>query len=479
LPSFAADTQIFYGPPGTGKTTELLAVLERELKSGVLPAAIAYVSFTKEGTRQGVTRACEKFHYTKKDFPYFRTLHSIAFHALSMQMDSVISKEHYRMFSDAVGMRFTGYYTEELHSPDDKYLFFTDLVRNNQDAASEYIMQLDYELAKYISKAYKEFKRQFHLVDFTDMISMFRNTCSPLPVRVAFIDEAQDLTTLQWRMAEVAFRNCERIYIAGDDDQAIYQWSGADIREFLSLKGEKTVLRTSHRLPKDILAFAKTITAQIGTRIEKEYTGLEKKGNVIYCTNIEDIQMTLPGTYMFLARNNKFLPRIKRFLESKGLLYEDKKGLSIRPIDLDTIAAWDDYVAGVHLEPSRELRLRQAVGEELSGVHGTWDEVFETWPRPKRDYILLLKQRYTTVDASVCQIRVNTIHTVKGSEANHVILFLGMSKITWEGMQSSPDAEHRAFYVGATRAKDNLILVYGDEKYDYPIYTEQDVKESV
>jgi len=252
MPNFNCTPKIFYGPPGTGKTTKLLSILEHELKT-VLPAEIAYVSFTKEGTRQGVSRACEKFGYSKKDFPFFRTLHSIAFRALNMSMASVVSSEHYKMFSHAIGMHFTGYYTEEMHSPDDKYLFFVDLVRHNKETAANLLPQLDYDIVKYVDRSYKDFKRTFKLYDFTDMLSMFCNISEPLPLKVAFLDEAQDLSTLMWQVADTAFANCERIYIAGDDDQAIYQWSGADIEAFLTLNGDKTVLNTSHRLPTKIL----------------------------------------------------------------------------------------------------------------------------------------------------------------------------------------------------------------------------------
>ena len=38
-------------------------------------------------------------------------------------------------------------------------------------------------------------------------------------------------------------------YIAGDDNQAINRWAGADVKRFLNIKGNLKVLPISHRLP--------------------------------------------------------------------------------------------------------------------------------------------------------------------------------------------------------------------------------------
>ena len=46
------------------------------------------------------------------------------------------------------------------------------------------------------------------------------------------VDEAQDLTPLQWDMVVKIAKGVDRVYIAGDDDQAIYEWNGADVKHF-------------------------------------------------------------------------------------------------------------------------------------------------------------------------------------------------------------------------------------------------------
>src|SRR5262245_2269689 len=82
--------EIILGSPGCGKTTALLSLVEEELARGTSPNRIGYVSFTKKAASEAITRACDKFGFdSKKDLPYFSTLHSLCFNVLGMESKHV------------------------------------------------------------------------------------------------------------------------------------------------------------------------------------------------------------------------------------------------------------------------------------------------------------------------------------------------------------------------------------------------------
>ncbi len=473
LPKFKAETTIYYGPPGTGKTETLLNVIQKELQY-TPPNRIAYCSFTREGARQGIRRACERFDYKYEDFPYFRTFHSIAFHFLGLTKDNVMKPSHYNMFGKAIGMRFLGYFIEEITSPDDEYLRLLDLVINNKQYAQKMLLSSDIDLSilKFVIKQLKLFKQEMGIMDFTDMVVEFIKKDEALPVDIAFIDEAQDLTTLQWQMAEIAFRDAKRLYIAGDDDQAIYSWAGADVGIFARLEGKKQVLNVSYRLPPNILSFAKRITDNIKFRVDKEYRANKKEGEEIqYFNSIEDAPLHYPGTYLILVRNRKYINIISDYLMLKGLYFSTKKGNSIKSTDISTLQAWEDWrLLGKVPTDVAILRLEKALGVNYLEADATvsWQYAFTKWEEKYIEYIEKVQRQYELSSLSPI-IHLATIHTVKGDEADNVILYTGMSYRSYLGMNEDTDAEHRVFYVGATRARERLMIVFGEDGFCYPI----------
>ena len=65
-------------------------------------------------------------------------------------------------------------------------------------------------------------------------------------------------------------------------------------------------------------------------------------------------------------------------------------------------------------------------------------------------------------------INISTIHTVKGDEADVVVLMSDISKAVASQLEIDEDSEHRVFYVGTTRAKEKLIIVQPQTRTYYP-----------
>ena len=100
--------------------------------------------------------------------------------------------------------------------------------------------------------AYEDYKRVNGKIDFADMIETFVERQVPLDIEALFVDEAQDLSTLQWKMVDI-LRDTPHIQVfTGDDDQAIMGFRGADVEAFMAATKEKEVLSQSYRVPKNL-----------------------------------------------------------------------------------------------------------------------------------------------------------------------------------------------------------------------------------
>ena len=87
-----------------------------------------------------------------------------------------------------------------------------------------------------LNQELNRFKKEKGMIDYDDMLENFIEQDVSPSFDVLFIDEAQDLSPLQWRMVRALWSKANKTYIAGDDDQAIFKWAGADVDSFIALK---------------------------------------------------------------------------------------------------------------------------------------------------------------------------------------------------------------------------------------------------
>lgn len=453
---------IIIGPPGTGKTTRLLNILEDELKH-VDPNKIAFVSFTRKGAYEARDRAIDIFNFNKHDLPYFRTLHSMAFR---QEPCEILSKKHYRELSDLLGLKFSGYSSQEelpgSRDSGDRLLFLYEFARNTciplEEVWHGYGENVDWHMLKLVRDTFNKFKKKRILKDFTDLIEEFDTR---IPVKVAIIDEAQDLSTLQWHMVKKAFSGADRIYIAGDDDQAIYKWSGADVDRFLSLKGKKEFLKQSYRLPKSIFNFSQEIASRIKNRFDKSFQPRDEVGVVKYHNYLEGVELD-SSSWLLLARNRYMLKAYEELCKLQGRVYSTKAGSSVDQDHCEAIYAWENYRKGTNSD----------IKKARPYITGTdkipWFNAFTKMNPIKKEYYRAILRRDGNL-AKKPNIHIDSIHGVKGGEAENVILMTDMSWKSYQNYMKHGDDEHRVFYVGATRAIKNLHIIMPTTSKGYQI----------
>jgi DNA helicase-2/ATP-dependent DNA helicase PcrA len=108
------------------------------------------------------------------------------------------------------------------------------------------------------------------------------------------IDEFQDTNTSQYRLAKLLASRHKNICAVGDDDQSIYKFRGAEIKNIHTFKKEfkktKVVrLEQNYRSTKRILDIAECIIAKSPDRMQKKLWTDRKKGDSIcYCTTVNE-----------------------------------------------------------------------------------------------------------------------------------------------------------------------------------------------
>ena len=351
-------TKIILGPPGTGKTHNLLNLVEQELAKGTPPDRIGFVAFTKKAATEARDRAMKKFNLEEQHLPYFRTLHSFAFHQLGLTKSEVMSRDNYKEFAQTFGMDL-GSVTD---GNDSGGIFTTDnMLINEVNLARMKCMELEQHYNESnlqdiswhgllrAQRSLEEFKKKKEVFDFTDMIELYLDS-GPLPkLDVVFVDEAQDLCKLQWRMVHKICQNAKQVYVSGDDDQAIYRWAGADVEHLIKLKGDREVLQQSYRCSKVIQNCSQRIIGRVRNRIPKSWKGTDRNGFVQYHNYPEGVNLREPGSWLVMARTNYMLDEIERDIRLQGMLYKRNNKLPISSKLLNAVEAWKKLNNGEHV----------------------------------------------------------------------------------------------------------------------------------
>lgn len=318
---------------------------------------------------------------------------------------------------------------------------------------------------------------------------------------VLLIDEFQDLAPLeyklykQWRDSAAV----ERVYLAGDPNQSVYSFRGGDPVYFEETDVDETVtLKESYRCPREVAQVGHDILQAHHQTDARGFTGRDTGGRVEWPSLRERGALRdrlIPDTkghdadpsVFLLTRTNYQLSRLAGDLRKVGIPFEmlgARGGL------------WDGHLGDVKrvLERYRDGKdafTRQYVSKLLNTLPDTKDrrrEIVAAGPSIDQESLAAaldgkaplevvgeLSVRPWERDAlrnaldapagiTPSDIRLGTIHAAKGLEAPTVYLFANTSEETvkrYNRDDKTAAEEHRAYYVGATRASEALYIVDG------------------
>jgi len=502
---------IIPGPPGTGKTYRLVNhYLTKEINDfHTNPKKIVYVTFSNAAADEANERI-------KHPLLYISTLHRLGKRECQIDTETQLLKDKkWRQFTSqsqiCKGMRFEtrkDAYGNTLHL--NPHMRIITYARSKKIDLMEAALQLDLHhsidlwLTEQIDEDLQSYKHQTGMKEFSDMISDFVKEDKRLALDAVFLDEAQDLSPLQWDMFFHIEKQCKRSYIAGDDDQTIYDFQGADPSIFISLKNnneESFVFDNqikSYRVPRKIHAKALEILKQINERLDKPWEARDEEGTYKENCLLTDFDFK-KNEWMILAQTNAQLKEPAQHLNNLNLRFKGGQDELLPSGLLDAYGIWTRLNSGASVSGEeakyviknyfRKKQVKHSFGEgklldtvdtvtleELQKEHGllvagSWEQLHMS--DEQRSYIKLLLKNGDDLTTD-SKIELSTIHGAKGRECKNVILYIDFGTEDENNFLSreadkDPDKFHRLYFVGVTRARQNLYIMQSTQTNFYNI----------
>ena len=309
------------GPPGTGKTTFLVETFYNSIQDYSI-ADILVISHTRAAAnhiRDEIlsTKNIELYQKKYKKEVFYKvtaaksalnenvsTIHKYCKDQLKVSKDNVFEVNDYNNLinSEPLFNKHTKTKTfkhiQALLKQHPFFKFFNfarDTVGKTKEDLISYHRRLTYEERKEfkytlpellnLATLYTEYKTDINLhsrvgdvLDFTDMIEYYCERANDPFIKVLIVDEAQDSSVVQ-RQAEVKMsKNCDFFYKAGDPDQAIFEFSGADPKSFhLEFAKPEVELKEGYRCPRVINEYCKKIIQPIWKKFQYQRVWLPRE----------------------------------------------------------------------------------------------------------------------------------------------------------------------------------------------------------
>src|SRR6056297_2819301 len=563
-----------FGGPGSGKTTALLDRVEEILEDDDVEFRdVLVVSYTRAAAAEIRERLAERLDENPRALRgNVSTMHAKAYELLNLSRGDVVGESDKEEFCEEYGIEY-----EDENKGARRRSARSTTIGNKIIATSQWLQRTDRDVADWYDvpfkwdveevrlppdrdpnaqtgnkytptwpsdddridvpeaiRAWRSYKGENGLTGFADMLERVAQRSLLPNVEYLIIDEFQDITTLQYDVYEEWKPHMERVLIAGDDDQVVYAWQGAD--PDLLLEEEVTqdeILPNSYRLPSRILNVVNREVRHIEKRQEKDLNPRKEGGRVEAVRNpsMFDLARNVIGTVdqtdetvmiLFRARYQMF-QFIDEFID-EGIPFSC---LTDQRMWTDRLSEYVAAVEAVEHEESLSVlearRLADMLADSAFGT-GERDDLFdaledieeaseaddiaeiEIEPDVVTDHVPFVPDPASASDMlrkvtnfqersvgayfagkykgmAPDQVRLGTIHSAKGREADHVFVATDLTEKVVEQMaatveqkgievpevdeftkHTSPvptltDNERRVFYVGMSRARERLVLL--------------------
>ena len=281
---------------GSGKTKTVTSRLAYLISIGIDPTSILTLTFTNKAAREMRERAFSMISGDMATMPLLCTFHKFGLLFLKFNMDKLGRKNNFVIIDTDDKRRILRSLNKELTTS----LIASEISKYKNTMLTPIMAKAAAQLKLYqqiadVYEKYENYLLENNLVDFDDLLL--------LPYRILveneelakqtsekyqyiMVDEYQDTNELQYKLLRQLCLTHNNLCVVGDDDQSIYGWRGATIKNILNFpqnfKDTKVIkLEKNYRSTHTILEHANQLIDHNRDRLGKKLVGTRTKGNSV------------------------------------------------------------------------------------------------------------------------------------------------------------------------------------------------------
>lgn len=274
---------------GSGKTRVLTARICHLIEIGVNPYNILAITFTNKAANEMKERIERQLGYSDV---WTSTFHSMCARILRMDCERIGYSKDFTIYTDLESERVVKRILQDYPQADPKnkgdYLWHISRAKTLALSPDDYYDTIkDSDSDAYnVAEVYRRYETELkkcNCLDFDDLLLktvLLFSTCPDVLEKYQNrfhyinVDEFQDTNKLQYDIVKMLSKKHGNLFVVGDEDQSIYSWRGAEIRNILDFpkdfKGAKVFkLEQNYRSTTSILKAANNVIKNNSNRNEK------------------------------------------------------------------------------------------------------------------------------------------------------------------------------------------------------------------
>ena len=289
---------------GSGKTrvltTRLIHIIE---KKKAFPNQILCVTFTNKAAREMQNRVIQNLKGSSNAIPWLGTFHSISVKLLRRHAEALEYKSNFTILDTDDQKKLIRNIVKAEDLDAKKFspqliMYHIDQWKNKGFLPEDVRIEKSSTIIKSILKVYKIYQaktKDLNAFDFGDLIlfsvKLFEEHKDIREIyqnnfKYILVDEFQDTNFIQNKWLNLLVNKNQNICCVGDDDQSIYSWRGAEIKNFLTFdkiyKNCKVFkLEQNYRSTKNILQTASNLISNNSNRVGKNLWSSANQGELV------------------------------------------------------------------------------------------------------------------------------------------------------------------------------------------------------